>query len=133
MTQDAEAREIYEQVKAYRARKPRGRLPDAVQKLGQAYARKRREMGGSWAQIGTALGVLPVTAQQWAESASIEAAADVRQAPALLPILVSHKSAPPRVVADRIEVEFPNGVRLRATGLSEPTLERLVQTMGRFG
>ncbi len=130
MNNVSEAHEIREQIRAFRAKTRWGRLPEALQIRGRAYAQQRREQGGKWKQIASELGVHGVTAQQWGSSDAKNGSVAPAE-PVLMPVVVKHKNAA-KDALDRVEVEFPNGVRVRASGVGAQGLEQLMRMLGRL-
>lgn len=132
MTTGSESKELLTQIREYRQAHHNGRFPDELRERAEVLVRQRREKGRSWHAIARELGISQTTAVQWGTAAkaceSTHRASTERPIPQLVPVVVSDRR-PVQTTMDRIEVEFPNGVRLRALGLGSNGLEQLMRVL----
>lgn len=118
----------------FRRLHPGGQYPKLLRNQGGQYVMERRSLGIRWRDIALELGVQVGTLQSWAARPGIRCPAPVERRacptePTLIPVVVRREN-----ISDgsenRIEVEFPNGIRLRAIGLRPDALEQMMRAAG---
>jgi len=121
----------------HRERRRHGKYPDELRRRAVEYCAERRRAGASVVEIARELGVQDATAGAWASRAvkriPPEAAAPVSRSSALslVPVVVRPEvhSAPRHT---RLEVEFPDGTRLSASGLAGRDLVEAIESLRRI-
>lgn len=137
MTDSKTAQRLREQLAECRQGKGFNRYPTAVRDEAMAYARSRRALGAGASQIAEELGVAITTADSWSKpehDGDWRRASDdgVRQSSdklSLVPVVVRQDA--PRRVLSRLEVDFGDGTRLHATGISAEDLARAIELLKR--
>ena len=104
----------------YRERVPHGRFPDDLRKQAMAYVRGRLGERAGFAAIAVELGVSETATRTWAKEAARPTKAAPRGASSaeasMLPLLI--RSAPEAAGGARLDVSFPDGTKVQASGMS---------------
>jgi len=137
MTDVQTAERLREQLASCRQTKGFNRYPAQLRQEAVRYARSRRRQGVRPNAIAVELGVAVTTADSWSDLEQDEARAiRVRRsarAPgtdlSLIPVVVRPEA--PRRLLSRLEVEFGDGTRLQATGVSPEDLVRAIEALRR--
>ena len=112
-----------------------GKYPQDLQLRAVEYARDRRRAGASVAAIAAELGVHDVTARAWASAPKEPGSRSTRtvQEPAaglsLVPVVIRPDPTTARLT--RLEVEFPDGTRLAASGIGARDLVDAIESLRR--
>jgi transposase-like protein len=120
----------------HRGCKRYGKYPDDLRKRAIAYSVERRRAGASVAEIAAELGVQDSTAGAWSSSAierrSVPSSMgrDNATALSLVPVVVRPESAS-TLRHTRLEVEFPDGTRLTASGLGGRDFVEAIESLRR--
>jgi hypothetical protein len=137
MTDVQTAERLREQLASCRHTKGFNRYPAQLRQEAVRYARSRRRQGVRPNAIAVELGVAVTTADSWSDLEQDEARAiRVRRsarAPgtdlSLIPVVVRPEAS--RRLLSRLEVEFGDGTRLQATGVSPEDLVRAIEALRR--
>jgi len=137
MTDVQTAERLREQLASCRQTKGFNRYPAQLRQEAVRYARSRRRQGVRPNTIAVELGVAVTTADGWSALEQDEQR-DIRvrrsaRAPgsdlSLIPVVVRPEA--PRRLLSRLEVEFGDGTRLQATGISPEDLVRAIEALRR--
>lgn len=137
MTDVQTAERLREQLASCRQTKGFNQYPAQLRQEAVRYARSRRRQGVRPNAIAGELGVAVTTADAWSrleqdEPGAIRVRRSAR-APgsdlSLIPVVV-RPEAPKRLLS-RLEVEFGDGTRLQATGVSPEDLVRAIEALRR--
>ncbi len=126
--QDMEAAEqLRDEIAAFRRSKPFGGYPRELRGKATRYATERRRAGVGVGQIASELGVHPVTARAWCGEGRDEEPGRIegRDSVSLVPLVVCGDAAA------RLELQFPDGTRCQASGVTAPLLAQVIEALRR--
>jgi hypothetical protein len=126
--EDVEAGDqLRREIVAFRRGKPYGRFPRALYAKAKRYATERRRGGTSVGKIAAELGVRPVTARAWCEEGVAEKHDRIEggDSISLVPLVVCADAAA------KLELQFPDGTRCHASGVTAPLLAQVIEALRR--
>ena len=137
MTDSKTAQRLHEELAGCRQAEGFNRYPSELRDEAVAYARARRRAGVGLSQIAKELGVAITTADAWSKPEQGGAWRRGREDGArhssdklsLVPVVVRPEVS--TRVLSRLEVDFGDGTRLQATGISADDLARAIQALRR--
>jgi hypothetical protein len=131
MPNKASVSELRSALATHRKKARRGRLPLQLSQRAMAYARDRHAQGASSDDIARELGVRVVTVTAWMRDIDTRAeSVGDSTGLSLIPMVLS-RQAPSPSTSGEIDIEFPSGVRIRASGMGRRALVEIIGAMGR--
>jgi transposase-like protein len=127
--------ELRGELRKFRERKRHGKYPEPLRTRAIAYSLERRRAGASVVEIAGELGVTDATASVWSSpagkasvTAGVQTGAKRSSMMPLMPVVVR---AEPTMTTrlTRLEVEFPDGTRLSASGLEGRDLVEAIESL----
>jgi hypothetical protein len=136
MAKTASGAQLRTALAKYREVKPYGKYPRALRDEAAAYCRERHKEGLTAAHLAEELGVNVATTSVWIapdrsrfERAALTAPAKSASGLSLVPVVVRPEPSSSRM--GRLEVEFPDGTRLAASGIGARELLEAIESLRR--
>ena len=119
--------QLRREIVTFRQSMPYGRFPRALYAKAKRYATERRRGGTSVGKTAAELGVRPVTARAWCEEGVDEKHDRIQGSDniSLVPLVVCADAAA------RLELQFPDGTRCHASGVTAPLLAQVIEALRR--
>lgn len=119
--------DLRRELAAFRKGSPFGRYPAALHARAKRYATEQRQAGASVGKIAAELGVRHVTARAWCGEGAEESRGRMQgnDSVSLLPLVVCSDAA------TRLELQFPDGTRCQASGVTAPLFAQVIQALRR--
>lgn len=119
--------ELRREIAAFRKASPFGRYPTALYARARRYATEQRQAGVSVGKIAAELGVRQVTARAWCSEGAEEGRGRIQgnDGVSLVPLVVCPDAT------TRLELQFPDGTRCQASGVTAPLLAQVIEALRR--
>jgi hypothetical protein len=135
MSGSRDAVQLRAELSRYREQKSYGKYPSELRERAVVYARERSRAGARLAEIAAELGVYETTAKAWASGGAQLAERPMRSTPKaasslpLVPMIVrpEHRDVAPM----RLKIEFPDGMRMQASGIAGRDLAEAIEALRR--